>query len=1077
MTEILPNPGPGLIESSDAAAGTSTAYRLTVGATGQGVLAGGDHDWWRVDLVAGQSYAFGVVGTGATPTRDPYLRLIGVDGSTVLSTSDDDLPNHNSLILFTATTTGTYYLDVSGYLASNTGQYGVAATVGTKLNLDLSMMAGVIDTGYYWTTTRGTGAAITFAFRDTYSGSLTNFAHMSASEQAAVLKIFALLSELTGLSFVQVNPGGYSDNATILLADYSASDGTGGHASYPGSTANTSSAGDVWMNTSPHGGSVTYGSWFYMALMHEIGHALGLSHPGEYNAGVGVSITYAHDAQYYQDSLAYTVMSYFSETNTGTNIGSDYAETYLLSDIATLQAIYGANSGTRSGDTTYGFHANAGNTLYDFSVNTIPAFCIWDGGGTNILDCSLTPAGQILRLTAGSLSSVLGYTDNISIAQGVSIRAALGGWGNDAIYGNDLGDTLTGGVGADTLVGGAGADSLLGDGSTYGAAADTYGIVFDNVAATGQMLRGNGLTGLPTTAMTLEFMIGFNGGVTADWFFTMPGLQVMIDPGNSSAPGMWFYLNSTWAYSGITVAQLQDGGTHRISFTWDSAGGPTAFYLDGRQIKTTTGFASGITLAGSGNVSFDPVSARLGDVRLYTAALDAATIALNANGPLADPAHTAGLVLGWSVAANGTVSNAVGGTAPTVTGSPATALIHAGSPYADVLSGGAGNDAITGGYGNDTIDGGDGNDTAVFGGVRGEYSVGFSGGRLIITDHTANRDGADTLSNVENFSFGGTVMTYAQLLANLPAPPVITSLGPTRLVWDYSGASLRQALEVTVSGTGIAGQTITLSAGSSSTTATVAADGTWLAAINLSAATNHGLTAYQTDASGGSSAISNPTYYNPSIVPAQNTGFYPPSTYGPVITFYDTGNELTASGSAPWVHAVTLLPSNGSGTAPALSGPQELVTRLVGKMQIETPTGSVLLASNSDGKTEAQATRGGVTSELFFASDGHVLSEVWSQNGVVSHVQNFNADGSVAMDQTGLHATLDLFAFDPNATALSYVENASHTGGTLTLTEGSLQMALAVSGHYALGDFVIAPDGHGGLTLSTVGHEPIFPGP
>ena len=143
--------------------------------------------------------------------------------------------------------------------------------------------------------------------------------------------------------------------------------------------------------------------------------------------------------------------------------------------------------------------------------------------------------------------------------------------------------------------------------------------------------------------------------------------------------------------------------------------------------------------------------------RLYTAALDAATIALNANGPLADPAHTAGLVLGWSVAANGTVSNAVGGTAPTVTGSPATALIHAGSPYADVLSGGAGNDAITGGYGNDTIDGGDGNDTAVFGGVRGEYSVGFSGGRLIITDHTANRDGADTPSNVENFSFGGTV--------------------------------------------------------------------------------------------------------------------------------------------------------------------------------------------------------------------------------------------------------------------------------------------------------------------------------
>ena len=45
--------------------------------------------------------------------------------------------------------------------------------------------------------------------------------------------------------------------------------------------------------------------------MHEIGHALGLSHPGTYNAGNGGSITYANNAEYTLDNRQYTIMSYF----------------------------------------------------------------------------------------------------------------------------------------------------------------------------------------------------------------------------------------------------------------------------------------------------------------------------------------------------------------------------------------------------------------------------------------------------------------------------------------------------------------------------------------------------------------------------------------------------------------------------------------------------------------------------------------------------------------------------------------------------------------------------------------------
>ena len=51
--------------------------------------------------------------------------------------------------------------------------------------------------------------------------------------------------------------------------------------------------------------------------MHEIGHALGMSHPGDYDAAPDVDLTYADNAEYYQDSLQYTIMSYFGSSSTG----------------------------------------------------------------------------------------------------------------------------------------------------------------------------------------------------------------------------------------------------------------------------------------------------------------------------------------------------------------------------------------------------------------------------------------------------------------------------------------------------------------------------------------------------------------------------------------------------------------------------------------------------------------------------------------------------------------------------------------------------------------------------------------
>ena len=87
-----------------------------------GTLSGSeDYDWVPVNLTGGQTYTFdyrGVVGG----LVDPYLALFGPGGLADYITEDDDGgAGRNSMITYTPTTSGTYYLYLTSFYTLDTG--------------------------------------------------------------------------------------------------------------------------------------------------------------------------------------------------------------------------------------------------------------------------------------------------------------------------------------------------------------------------------------------------------------------------------------------------------------------------------------------------------------------------------------------------------------------------------------------------------------------------------------------------------------------------------------------------------------------------------------------------------------------------------------------------------------------------------------------------------------------------------------------------------------------------------------------------------------------------------------------
>ena len=365
---------------------------------------------------------------------------------------------------------------------------------------------------YRWTTAYGGNTAATqatFSFPTSAQDYLvvpgypwveevSEFSPMNEIEKTASRIAFDLVASYTQLEFVEV-VSGLASAATFRLArdiSFSVSNFPPNEGAY--SASDSRAAGDTfigegngWLST-----PVFFGTDQFITIMHEIGHGFGLKH--------GHDNTYNGKLAAERDDVEFSIMTYAAyigadvSTALAAHVGSS-AQSFMMYDIAALQAYYGANfdaagsSATYTWDNTTGQQyvngavaANTGTTATGKIFSTV-----WTQGATTTYDLSNFDGNQVDDLRAGqwlNFSRAQIADLNSDAAPGTSAynnlangniynsllyngdtRSLIGnlitGAGNDEIMGNELDNILTANGGNDFLNGGGGIDVLYaGDG-------------------------------------------------------------------------------------------------------------------------------------------------------------------------------------------------------------------------------------------------------------------------------------------------------------------------------------------------------------------------------------------------------------------------------------------------------------------------------------------------------------------------------------------------------------------------------------------------------------------------------------
>ncbi len=524
--------------------------------------------------------------------------------------------------------------------------------------------------------------------------------------------------------------------------------------------------------------------------LHEIGHALGLTHPSSMNQNM-------------------SVMSY--------NTTSTYPITPMFYDIWAMQVMYGSKSN------------NNGNTAY-FADGISDLYTIYDSGGDDTINASFyTGGGVTLDLREGFDENGMEHANIVGqerfyIAHDLSgdiynavIENAIGSSGADKITGNDGRNYIEGGAGEDSIDGGGENDVILvysrdrfgntiadssnnnvdggdGDDNIFGSlgmdnlaggagndainGGDNDDII-DAGADNDQITAGTG-NDIITTGAGNDSILPGNFDL-ADHIADFTSGEDKVQFSSISAVGLYnkndFEKFVVPSASGVTV-HITNGSTVSFGMIMDGIGPGAISRADfvafdfSQQLVSifTSGVGAGIgndslaggtgvdtihadqgddtVLGGSGN---DILYGSFGNDSVFGEA-DNDSVYGNAgndtlDGGLGDDYMEGGLENDIVSRFAGSDFTRGGQGNDSLDGGDDNDTVYGGAGT-DLLGGGAGNDSLTGGLDNDTINAGDGNDTATGGdgddvinmGTGDDFAEGKAGNDIL-----NGGDGNDTL--------------------------------------------------------------------------------------------------------------------------------------------------------------------------------------------------------------------------------------------------------------------------------------------------------------------------------------------
>jgi serralysin len=354
-----------------------------------------------------------------------------------------------------------------------------------------------------------------------------DIATLDKEAQVLARKAFQAWTDATGIKFQEVRNGAdidFTDNYFEAVAAFAESEVDG--ATIVRSEVTVS---QKWIETF---GAGKY-DYSMLTYIHEIGHAMGLGHAGNYNG----SATYDPGVHAGNDSWQASVMSYFDQTENA-DVDADKALpiTLMMSDILAIRELYGIVD-IRPGDNVYSYEADfKAATSFDGRYKGITARTIVDTSGTDMLDFSWSKKALAIDLREES------FSDTIS-------EGAVGGTAGDTIVGNDYANALYGNGGIDTLTGNGGEDFFIFDTRPSAANADMitdFEIGVDTIGFNNKVFRTVGRDGvLAETAFVVN-----TTGVAED-----RRDRVIYD----SASGELFYdANGSRKGGSVLVATLDD---------------------------------------------------------------------------------------------------------------------------------------------------------------------------------------------------------------------------------------------------------------------------------------------------------------------------------------------------------------------------------------------------------------------------------------------------------------------------------------------------------------------------------------